>query len=182
MAPCLLVTKSSPPSGGGSEKQSDGAEQPTTRHLRRAGLGRITLWKSYALIRRKKHLSYYGDRGSKTVKANYRRVFYRAWGLSAHRGWARLLLDRRNLVQAPNAPRDQSQHPRARNDYDEETDYESYMNPDSVPPTCSEERRQLEPELAFRSKFASAKAAHVLFSEPPPEGGLDLVTNRQGAI
>ena len=28
---------------------------------------------------------------------------------------------------------------------------------------CSEERRQLEPELAFWSKFASAKAAHVLF-------------------
>ena len=32
-----------------------------------------------------------------------------------------------------------------------------------VPPNCSEERRQLEPELAFWSKFASAKAAHVLF-------------------
>ena len=26
------------------------------------------------------HLSYYGDRGSKTVKAYYRRVLYRAWG------------------------------------------------------------------------------------------------------
>jgi len=25
---------------------------------------------------------------------------------------------------------DQSQHPRARNDYDEETAYESYMNPE----------------------------------------------------
>ena len=69
-------------------------------------------------------------RGSKTVKAYYRRVLYRAWGLTAHRGWARLMLDRRNLVQAPNAPRDQSQHPRARNDYDEETAYESYMNPE----------------------------------------------------
>jgi len=42
---------------------------------------------------------------------------------------ARRMLDRRNLVQAPNAPRDQSQHPRACNDYDEETAYESYMNP-----------------------------------------------------
>jgi len=40
------------------------------------------------------------------------------------------MLDRRSLVQAPNAPRDQSQHPRARNDYDEETVYESYMNPE----------------------------------------------------
>jgi len=46
------------------------------------------------------HLSYYGDRGSKTVKAYYRRVLYRAWGLTAHRGWARLMLDRRSLVQA----------------------------------------------------------------------------------
>jgi len=35
-------------------KKSDGAEQPTTGHLKRAGLGRITLWKSYALIRQKK--------------------------------------------------------------------------------------------------------------------------------
>ena len=52
------------------------------------------------------HLSYYGDRGSKTAKAYYRRVLYRAWGFTAHRGWARLMLDRRGLVQAPNAPRD----------------------------------------------------------------------------
>ena len=79
-------------------------------------------------------LSYYGDRGSKTVKAYYRRVLYRAWGLGSppivNGHWARLMLDRRSLVQAPNAPRDQSQHPRARNDYDEEAAYESYMNPD----------------------------------------------------
>jgi len=76
------------------------------------------------------HLSYYGDRGSKTVKAYYRRVLYRAWGLTAHRGWARLMLDRRGLVQAPNAPLDQRQHPRAPDGYDEETAYESYMNPE----------------------------------------------------
>ena len=76
------------------------------------------------------HLSYYGDRGSKTVRAYYRRVLYCAWGLTAHRGWARLMLDRRSPVQAPNAPRDQSQHPRARNDYKKETAYESYMNPE----------------------------------------------------
>jgi len=35
-------------------KESNGAEQPTTGHLRRARLGRITLWKSYALIRQEK--------------------------------------------------------------------------------------------------------------------------------
>jgi len=61
------------------------------------------------------HLSYYGDRGSKTAKAYYHRVLYRAWGLTAHRaahrGWARLMLDRRSLVQAPNARRGQSKHP-----------------------------------------------------------------------
>jgi len=39
-------------------------------------------------------------------------------------------LQKASLVQAPGAPRDQSQHPRARNDYDEETAYESYMNPE----------------------------------------------------
>jgi len=74
------------------------------------------------------HLSYYGDSGSKTAKAYYRRVLYRAWGLTVHRGWARLMLDRRNLVQAPNAPRDQSHHPRARSAYDEKAAYEIYMN------------------------------------------------------
>ena len=60
-------------------------------------------------------LSYYGNKGSKTIKAYYRRVLYRAWGFTVHRGWARLMLDRRGLVQAPNAPRDQSQNHRGRN-------------------------------------------------------------------
>jgi len=32
------------------------------------------------------NLSYNTDRGSKTVKACYRRVHYRAWGLTAHLG------------------------------------------------------------------------------------------------
>jgi len=30
---------------------------------------------------------------------------------ATHNGWARLMLGRRGLVQAPNAPRNQSQHP-----------------------------------------------------------------------
>jgi len=34
------------------------------------------------------NVSFYGNRGSKTAKAYYRRVLYRAWGLTAHRGWA----------------------------------------------------------------------------------------------
>ena len=40
------------------------------------------------------------------------------------------MLDRRSLVQAPKIARDQSQHPSARNDFDEEATYESYMNPE----------------------------------------------------
>ena len=36
-----------------------------------------------------------------------------------------------------------------------------HTNEHSVPPTCSEERRQLEPSLAFWSEFASAYAAQV---------------------
>ena len=115
MARCLLVDKSSPPSGGGSE----GKKKPVD-----------LLADVIADALTAGDLSYYGDRGSKTVKAYYRRVLYRAWGLTAHRGWARFMLVRRSLVQAPNAPRDQSQHPRARNDYDEEAAYESYMNPE----------------------------------------------------
>ena len=38
--------------------------------------------------------------------------------------------DLRSPVQAPCAPQDQSQHPRACSDYDEEAAYESYMNPE----------------------------------------------------
>jgi len=75
-----------------------------------------------------------GTRGVQVYKVRFtkygEKVLYRAWGLTAHRGWARLMLDRRSLVQAPGAPRDQSQHPRARNDYDEETAYGIYMNPE----------------------------------------------------
>ena len=52
------------------------------------------------------HLSSYGDRGSKSAKAYNRRVLYRAWGLTAHRGWACcLILDHWDLVRAPNTQR-----------------------------------------------------------------------------
>ena len=47
-------------------------------------------------------LSYYGDRGSKTAKAIYCLVNFRAWGL---------MLSCRDLVQASSAPRDLTQHP-----------------------------------------------------------------------
>ena len=73
------------------------------------------------------NLSYYGDRGSKTAKAYHRRVLY----VGTHRpSWVGTPYARPPEPRtSPNAPRDQSQHPRACNDYDEETAYDSYMNP-----------------------------------------------------
>ena len=95
-------------------------------------------------------------RGSKTDKAYYRRVLYRAWGLTAHLGSARLMLDRRSLVQAPNAPRDQSQHPRACSDYDEETAYDSCMNPEPGSVVAVKQKKgvyesYMNPEPGFQS-------------------------------
>ena len=45
-----------------------------------------------------------GDMTLKVVKGFFLNQLYRSWGLTAHRGWARLLLDRRCLVQVPKAP------------------------------------------------------------------------------
>ena len=50
---------------------------------------------------------------------------YRSWGHTAHRGWERLLLDRRSLVQVPNAPRRRA---RADDRYYEENIMESYFH------------------------------------------------------
>ena len=69
------------------------------------------------------------------------------------------MLDRRSLVQAPSAPRDQSQHPRARNDYDEETAYESYMNPFQSGPGDSVDADLMAPCL-------------LVTKSSPPSGGL----------
>ena len=44
------------------------------------------------------HVSYYND-GAKRTKGMYRQRIQKAWGHTAHRGWARLLLDRtRDLI------------------------------------------------------------------------------------
>ena len=51
------------------------------------------------------HCSFYGDSTSKAVKGFFLNQVYRSWGHTAHRGWARFLLDRRSFVQVPNAPR-----------------------------------------------------------------------------
>ena len=44
------------------------------------------------------HVSYYND-DAKRTKGMYRKRIQKAWGHTAHRGWARLLLDRaRDLI------------------------------------------------------------------------------------
>ena len=73
------------------------------------------------------HCSFYGDKTSKAVKGFFLNQVYRSWGHTAHRGWARLLLDRRSLVQVPNAPRRRA---RADDRYYEENIMESYFHPE----------------------------------------------------
>ena len=51
------------------------------------------------------YCSSYGDKMFKAVKGFFLNQLNRSWGHTAHRGWARLLFDRRSLVQVPNAPR-----------------------------------------------------------------------------
>ena len=72
------------------------------------------------------HCSFYGDKSSRAVGGNFLNQLYRSWGHTAYRGWARLFLDRRSLVQVPNAPRR-----RARSDdsHYEENTIESYFHP-----------------------------------------------------
>jgi hypothetical protein len=74
------------------------------------------------------HCSFYGDKTLKVVKGFFLNQLYRSWGLTAHRGWARLLLDRRCLVQVPNAPCRRS---RADEDHYEENEMESYFHPEA---------------------------------------------------
>jgi hypothetical protein len=77
------------------------------------------------------HCSYYFDKKTKTVRSYFRNQLYRSRGLTAHRGWARLLLDRRCLVSTSNTPRGYSNRRNYRSEHDEETAYGSYMNPES---------------------------------------------------
>ena len=50
------------------------------------------------------HCGYYKDKSTKAVTAFFRNQLHRTWGLTFHRRWACLLLDRRCLVHIPNAP------------------------------------------------------------------------------
>ena len=50
---------------------------------------------------------------------------YRSWGLVAHRGWARLVLDRKCLVEVTNSPRHRAERAHAEADFDEETAFDN---------------------------------------------------------
>ena len=56
---------------------------------------------------------------------------YRSWGLVAHCGWARLMLDRKCLVEVPNAPRHRAERAHAEAEYDEETAFDNYFSPEA---------------------------------------------------
>ena len=75
-----------------------------------------------------KHLSYYSEHPS-AIKGMFQLSIYRSLGLSAHLGWARLLIDRTNeQINYPDAqfnsgiPGD--------NEEDEANEHEAYFNPD----------------------------------------------------
>ena len=74
------------------------------------------------------HCRIYGDKTLKVVKVFFLNQLYRSRGLTVHRGRARLLLDRRCLVQVPNAPGRRS---RADEDHYEENEMESYFHPEA---------------------------------------------------
>ena len=50
------------------------------------------------------HCTYYLDKKTKTVRSYFRKQLHQSWGLAAHRGWARLLLDRRCLIGTSTNP------------------------------------------------------------------------------
>ena len=77
------------------------------------------------------HCGFYSDKKQGVVAAFFLSQIYRSWGLTAHRGWARLMLDRRCLVEVPNAPRHRAERAHPDADYDEETAFDNYFNPEA---------------------------------------------------
>ena len=77
------------------------------------------------------HCGFYSDKKQCVVAAFFLSQLYRSWGLVAHRGWARLMLDRKCLVEVPNAPRHRAERAHAEADYGDETALENYFNPEA---------------------------------------------------
>ena len=74
---------------------------------------------------------FYSDKKQGVVAAFFLSQTNRPWGLVAHRGWARLVLDRKCLVEVPNAPRHRAERAHAEADFDEETAFDNYFSPEA---------------------------------------------------
>ena len=90
-----------------------------------------------ASVLAEEHCSYYSEKPSE-AKALFTQQLYRSLGLTAHLGWARLLVDRfRDLVQAPAAAGQHTSGARAPHHFtpDDEEAYEhdNFFNPDTTP-------------------------------------------------
>ena len=88
-----------------------------------------------ASILGEEHCSYFSEKPA-AAKALFTQQLYRSLGLTAHLGWARLLVDRyRDLVQIPAATAQQTSAPRAPHHFtpDDEDAYEqdNFFNPDT---------------------------------------------------
>ena len=77
------------------------------------------------------HCGFYSDKKQGVVAAPFISQIYRPWGLTTHRGWARLVLDRWCLVEFPNAPRHRAERAHAEADYGEETAFDNLFNPEA---------------------------------------------------
>ena len=77
------------------------------------------------------HCGFCSDKKKGVVAAFFLSQIHRPWGLVAHSGWVRLMLDRRCLVEDPNAPRHHSERTYAEAEYDEETAFDNYFNPEA---------------------------------------------------
>ena len=89
-----------------------------------------------------KHCGFYTDKKQGAVAASFLSQIYRPWELVAHRGWARLMLDRQCLVEVLSAPRHRAERAHAEANYDDETAFDKYLSP----------------EVAGRPKFSSRGA------------------------
>ena len=88
-----------------------------------------------AAVLAEEHCSYFSE-GQSAAKALFTQQLYRSLGLTAHLGWARLLVDRyRDLVQIPAATNQQTSSSRTPHHFtpDDEDAYEqdSFFNPDT---------------------------------------------------
>ena len=75
-----------------------------------------------------KSRGFYSDKKQGAVAAFFLSQICRSGGGIAHRGWARLVLDRRCLVEVLSAPRRRAERAHAEADYDEEAAFDNYFN------------------------------------------------------